>query len=92
MSAIPKISSMLNMRKENLEKESLKTYLHVKLRRCESEIFNIAKKYGILSIEEFEDRYKKGEIEEEGTWEDFFKLDHLEAEKESIKKALEVVQ
>ena len=92
MSAIPKISSMLNMRKENLEKESLKTYLHVKLRRCESEIFNIAKKYGISSIEEFEERYKKGEIEEEGTWEDFFKLDHLEAEKESIKKALEVVQ
>ncbi|MCK4397519.1 MAG: hypothetical protein KAV25_00835 [Methanophagales archaeon] len=92
MSAIPKISSMLNMGKENLEKESLKTYLHVKLRRCESEIFNIAKKYGILSIEEFEDRYKKGEIEEEGTWEDFFKLDHLEAEKETIKKALEVVQ
>ena len=83
---------MLNMGKENLEKESLKTYLHVKLRRCESEIFNIAKKYGILSIEEFEDRYKKGEIEEEGTWEDFFKLDHLEAEKETIKKALEVVQ
>ena len=92
MSAIPKISSMLNMRKENLEKESLKTYLHIKLRHCESEIFNIAKKYGILSIEEFEDRYKKGEIEEEGTWEDFFKLDHLEAEKETIKKALEVVQ
>jgi hypothetical protein len=92
MSAIPKISSMLNMGKENLEKESLKTYLHIKLRRCESEIFNIAKKYGILSIEEFEDRYKKGEIEEEGTWEDFFKLDHLEAEKETIKKALEVVQ
>ena len=55
------------------------------LRHCESEIFNIAKKYGVLSIEEFEYRYKKGEIEEEGTWDDFFKLDHLEAEKESIK-------
>ena len=92
MSAIPKISSILNMRKENLEKESLKTYLHIKLRHCESEIFNIAKKYGIFPIEEFEDRYKKGEIEEEGTWADFFTLDHLEAEKETIKKALEVVQ
>ena len=56
MIAIPKISSMLNMGEENLEKESLKTYLHVKLRHCESEIF---------------------------------KLDHLEAEKETIKKALE---
>ncbi|MDI6810260.1 MAG: hypothetical protein QMD80_01020 [archaeon] len=92
MSALPKISSILNMGEEELEKESLKTYLHIKLRRCESEIFNIAKKYGITSIEEFEDRYKKGEIEEEGTWEDFFRLDHLEAEKEAIKKALEVVR
>ncbi|NQE06058.1 hypothetical protein C5S32_09330 [ANME-1 cluster archaeon GoMg1] len=44
MGVIPKISSMLNMGKENLEKESLKTYLHIKLRHCESEIFNIAKK------------------------------------------------
>ena len=92
MSAIPKISSLLNISQEDLEKESVKTYLHIKLVHCESEIFNIAKKYGISSIKEFEERYKKGEIEEEGTWEDFFKLDHLEAEKKSIKKALEEVQ
>ncbi len=92
MSTLTKISSILNINQEKLEKESLETYLHIRLRRCESEIFNIAKKYGILSIEEFEDRYKKGEIEEEGTWEDFFKLDHLEAERASLKKALEAVQ
>ncbi len=92
MSAIPKISSMLNISQEDLEKESIKTYLHFKLVHCESEIFFIATKYGISSIEEFEARYKKGEIEEESTWEDFFRLDHLEAEKEAIKKALEVVQ
>jgi len=92
MSTLMKISSILNINHEKLEKESLETYLHIRLRRCESEIFNIAKKYGILSIEEFEDRYKKGEIEEEGTWEDFFRLDHLEAERASLKKALEAVQ
>ena len=91
MSAIPKISSILNISQDDLEKESIKTYLHIKLVHCESEIFNIANRYGISSIAEFEERYKKGEIEEEDTWEDFFKLDHLEAEKESIKKALEVV-
>jgi len=92
MSAIPKISSMLSISQEDLERESIKAYLHNKLVHCESEIFNIAKRYGISSIEEFEERYKKGEIEEEDTWEDFFKLDHLEAEKESIKKALGVVR
>ncbi len=89
MKAIPKVSSILKIGQEELEKESVKAYLHIKLRHCESEIFNIAKKYGISSIEEFEERYKKGEIEEEGTWEDFFRLDHLEAEREAVKRALE---
>jgi len=89
MKAIPKVSSILNIGQEELEEESVKAYLHIKLRHCESEIFNTAKKYGISSIEEFEERYKKGEIEEEGTWEDFFRLDHLEAEREAIKRALE---
>ena len=88
---IPKISSILKIDREKLEKESMRTYLHIKLRHCEAEIFNIAKKYGISSVEELENQYKRGELEEEGTWEDFFKLDHLEAEKESLNKALEVV-
>ncbi len=88
---IPKISFILNIGREKLEKESMGTYLHIKLRHCEAEIFNIAKKYGISSVEEFENLYKRGELEEEGTWEDFFKLDHLEAEKDSLKKALEVI-
>jgi hypothetical protein len=34
---------------------------------------------------------KPGKLEEDGTWEDFFKLDHLEAEKDTLKKALEVI-
>lgn len=38
---------------------------------------------------EFEERYKKGEMVEEGTWKDFFRLDHLEAEREAVKRALE---
>ncbi|MFQ6119179.1 MAG: hypothetical protein ACE5KE_04730 [Methanosarcinales archaeon] len=92
MEAIAKISSILKVDQKELEKESIKTYLRLKLRRCESEIFNITKKYKISSVEEFEDLYKKGEIEEEGTWEDFFRLDHLEAEKELIKRALEELQ
>lgn len=91
MSTTLRISSILNINQSDLEKESIKTYLHNNLVFCESEIFNIAKKYGISSVEELEDQYKNGKIEEEGTWEDFFRLDHLEAKKESIKKALEVV-
>ncbi|MCX9015019.1 MAG: hypothetical protein OIN89_09580 [Candidatus Methanoperedens sp.] len=88
---IPKISFILKIDREKLERDSMKTYLHIKLMRCEAEIFNLAKKYGIVSVEDFEKLYTKGELEEEGTWEDFFKLDHLEAEKDSLKKALGVI-
>ena len=88
MNATAKISTILKITQEELERESLKTYLHTRLRRCESELFNLARKYGVSSIEDFEEEYKRGTIEEERTWGDFFRLDHLEAERESIRGAL----
>ncbi|MEA3281300.1 MAG: hypothetical protein U9Q68_01895 [Euryarchaeota archaeon] len=88
MNAIPKIAPILRITQEELERESIGTYLHIRLKRCESELFNLAKKYGVSSIEDFEGVYKRGNIEEEGTWEDFFRMDHLEAKRESIREAL----
>ena len=88
MNAISKIASILQITPEELERESLETYLHIRLKRCESELFNLARKYGVSSIEDFEEEYKRGNIEEERTWEDFFRLDHLEAKRESIRDAL----
>ncbi len=92
MNAIPKIDPILKIIQEELEKESPKTYLHIKLKRCESEIFNLARKCGVSFIEDFEEKYKRGNIEEEGTWEDFFRLDHLEAERESIRGVLGAIR
>jgi hypothetical protein len=87
MNAIPKIAPILNITLEELERESLETYLHIRLKRCESELFNLARKYGVSSIEDL-----RGNIEEERTWDDFFRLDHLEAERESIRAAVGVIQ
>ncbi len=92
MNAIPKIAPILKITQEELERASLETYLHIRLKRCESELFNLARKYGVSSIEDFEEEYKRGTIEEEGTWEDFFRLDHLEAERESIREALGAIR
>jgi len=92
MTAIPKVATILNITPEELERESLKTYLHIRLKRCESELFNLARRYGVSSIEDFEEEYKRGNIEEEGTWEDFFRLDHIEAERESIRKAVGAIR
>jgi hypothetical protein len=92
MNTIPKIAPILNTTSEELERGSPKTYLHIRLKRCESELFNLARKYGVSSIEDFGEEYKIGNIEEEGTWEDFFRLDHLEAERESIRNAVEAIR
>ena len=92
MNTIPKIAPILRITQEEMERESLETYLHIRLKRCESELFNLARKYGVSSIEDFEEEYKRGNIAEEGTWEDFFRLDHLEAERESIREALGAIR
>ncbi len=92
MGLYAEISSLLKIPEEELKRESLKTYLRVRLRKCESEIFKIRKKYGVSSAEEFEEKFKRGEIEEKESWEDFFKLDNLEAEREALKKALEILE
>jgi len=67
MNAIPNIAPILNTTPEELESESIETYLHIRLKRCESELFNLARKYGVSSIEDFEEEYKRGTIAEEGT-------------------------
>ncbi len=88
MSVISKVSRLLGIDANILERESLKVYLKKKMRECEAEIFEIFKKYGVKSAKEFEELYKSGKLDEENTIDDFFKLDYLESQIEKIKSAL----
>jgi len=83
------LAKKLNLSAEEMIKESLKVFLEKKLRELKVEIFKIRSKYGVSSVEEFEELYKKGEIEEKDTWQDLQRLDHLEFKKEEIEKALQ---
>jgi hypothetical protein len=69
-------------------REGLKLFLERKLREIKSEIFKIRTKYGVSSVEEFEELYRKGKVEEKDTWQDFQRLDHLEFKKDELEKAL----
>ncbi len=66
MEKLNDIAEKLNIPKEEMLYESLKFFLEKKLRELKTEIFTIISKYGINSVEEFEEKYKKGEIEEKG--------------------------
>jgi len=88
MSVISKVSGLLGIDANTLEKESLKVYLKKKMREYNAEILEICRKYGVKSAKEFEELYKSGKLNEENTLDDFFRLDYLESQIEKIKAAL----
>ena len=78
------LAEKLNLSKEEMLRESLKFFLERKLREIKTEIFKIRTKYGVSSVEEFEELYKKGKIEEKDTWQELQRLDHLEFKKDEL--------
>ncbi len=82
------LAEKLNISKEEMIRESLKVFLERKLRVIKAEIFEIRVKYRVSSVEEFEELYKKGEIEEKDTWQELQRLDHLEFKKGEIEGIL----
>ncbi len=85
---IKNIAESFHKSEKLIIQESLKIFLEKKLREIKSKIFEIARKYSISNIKEFEDLYKKGIIEEENTFDDYKILDRLEFEKDEIENFL----
>lgn len=78
----------LSIPKEEIFFFAAKALLEKNLLQVNSKILSIAGKYKIASIYEFEELYKKGLVEEEGSWEDFQAFDHLEYKRDKIKEIL----
>lgn len=85
---IESLAEKLNLSKDEMLRGSLKVFIEKKLRELKTEIFKIRVRYGVSNVEEFEDRYKKGTIEEKDTWQDLQRLDHLEFKKDELEKML----
>ena len=79
----------LHMKPEVLLKESIEVFLKRKLKVIESELFVMAKRYGVTSVTDFDKMVKEGRFHEEDAFEDYFKFDNLEAERERILNHLE---
>lgn len=89
MAVIDMVAKELHMKPKELLKEGLKTYLEKRLSKVESDIFLLAKKYGIKDVFELDTKVKEGFISEKDSYNDYFTLDNLEVEREKIKKFLE---
>jgi hypothetical protein len=86
---IETLARKLNLSGDQMIRESLRFYLERKIRELKTDIYKIRTEYGVTSIEDFDEKYKTGEIEEKDSWQDYQKLDHLEFKKQELEKALE---
>ena len=86
------LGAAIGMSKRDILRESLVAFLEKKLKEIKLQIYEISKNYGVSTIEEFEDLYKEGVIEEKFSWKDYQKLDHLEFKKEQLEKILRQIK
>ena len=86
------LGAAIGMSKRDILRESLVAFLEKKLKELKLQIYEISKNYGVSTIEEFEDLYKEGVIEEKFSWKDYQKLDHLEFKKEQLEKILRQIK
>ena len=88
MNVINVVAKELQMSPDMLITEGVKTYLRQMLAKVESDIFILAKKYGVKNIFEMDSKVKNGFISENDSYEDYFALDNLEADRDKLKKLL----
>jgi len=86
------LAQELRLPKQDILERGLKTFLESNLREIRAEMFQIAGKYGVSSVEGLEELYKRGTLEEGDTWRDFQRLDHLEYKREQMEKLLKELE
>ena len=89
MTSYTELASRLEMSQQELEAESLRVYLQYRLREIQADILSLCRRYGVQGAEDMERRYQAGALAEEGTWEDFFRLDHLQSQRDDLVALLE---
>lgn len=88
MRLVDQVAERLDIDADQLLRASLDSFLSAQLRRIETEIASLQIKYGVQTAQEIDERYREGTLPEEGTWEDYFRLDHLEYRRRKLKEAL----
>ena len=89
---VAKISEILGLNETELINKSLHEFLEYEIASCDAEIIKLKTKYNVKSAKDMEAQYRRGELDEENSWEDFFKLDHLETKRRKLSDPLKELQ
>lgn len=89
MEKISEIAKGLEIPPDVFLSEAVEVFLKKELRKTQAEIFHLCGKYEVNQSSQIDEKYRQGELEEKDSWEDYFKLDHLEYRRQQILKILE---
>ena len=86
--SVEEISEALGLSKEELIRRGVRAYLELELKRISSEIMTLYRRYNVNSLRELDEKISRGELSETDTFDDFTRLDYLEAKRDEVEKFL----
>jgi hypothetical protein len=86
---VEQFANRLKTNPEQLERESLRFYLNHQLRVIETELFALARRYGVKTVFELDKAIQDGKFNETQAFEEYFRFDSLEDERDTLRGLLE---
>ena len=83
------VAEELQIPEDDLIRMGVHSYLERQLRTVQAEIFEMTSSYKVSSVEEMEERYREGTLEEADSWQDLQRLDHLEYKRNRLQRFLD---
>jgi len=74
---------------QQVKQESLRLYVERQLRLVESELFTLAQRYGVQTVTALDEAVQAGHFHEIMAFEDYFRFDYLENERDTLHELLE---
>jgi len=81
----------LGLSQEDLISQGVRRFLERQLHEVQAQIFQITGTYGVSGVEEMEEWYRQGTLEEAGSWRDFQRLDHLQYKQERLARLIKAL-
>ena len=83
------VAQELQISEDELLRQGLRSYLDEQLRSVKAELLALYGRYGVRSVEEMENRYRDGTLEEADSWRDLQRMDHLEYRRDQLQRLVE---
>jgi hypothetical protein len=86
-----KAAKALQVSEEDVLRQGIRALLERRLRDIKAQIFELTGCYEISSVEEMEEQYRDGTLEEADSWRDLQHLDHLEYKRDRLQELIEML-